>query len=467
VQRVLNPAARRADDSRELLSSRGAPSVEHVVFYTGLDGLPAFRRVESLNEAVSLIEYLRNAKNVNDTSVFALHAVPLEFRPYYRVDVPADAYEAVEEQLEGVVIEVADETDASAPHIALVPDLALETPAVAEPSTHDIPRLATEVTFDGIDRHPPVETPEGMVVPALAGDDEERLAAVVQLHPLADVPGADADAVAEIPETVVDDSDHLGALAELAAQVAEESSADAVDEEPVELRTEPELFAPEADVPAHVDVTVLELEVAEAEPDVAETDEAAAVAGDDTEHVPVEVLVMSDETISHLLAEQLPDAEASSVAEPVAESAIAPASEAVEPIALEPIAVDTIAVEPIGVDTIAVEPIAVEPIATDPIAVAGEPIAEPAAVVPVATPEPVAVAPVATPEPAPGVPGDHPEPAAAAGHSPIAVALDVPPLTEEELASVPDVPALPAARTVSPETGGRREGARTLGFFAR
>lgn len=450
--------------------------MEHVVFYTGLDGLPAFRRVESLNEAVSLIEYLRNAKNVNDTSVFALHAVPLEFRPYYRVDVPADAYEAVEEQLAGVVIEVADETDASAPHIALVPDLALETPAVAEPSAHDIPRLATEVTFDGIDRHPPVETPEGMVVPALAGD-EERLAAVVQLHPLADVPGADADAVAEIPETVVDDSDHLGALAELAAQVAEESSADAVDEEPVELRTEPELFAPEADVPAHVDVTVLELEVAEAEPDVAETDEAAAVAGDDTEHVPVEVLVMSDETISHLLAEQLPDAEPSTVAEPVAESAIAPAPEAVEPIALEPIAVDTIAVEPIGVDTIAVEPIAVEPIATEPIAVAGEPIAveptaaeptaEPAAVVPVATPEPVAVGPVATPEPAPGVPADHPEPAAAAGHSPIAVALDVPPLTEEELASVPDVPALPAARTVSPETGGRREGARTLGFFAR
>ncbi|MDQ1723719.1 MAG: hypothetical protein QOG52_747, partial [Frankiaceae bacterium] len=68
--------------------------MEHVVFYTGHDGLPSFRRVDSLNEAVSLVEHLRNSKNVSDTTVYAMSAVPLDFRPYYRAEVPAEAYDA-------------------------------------------------------------------------------------------------------------------------------------------------------------------------------------------------------------------------------------------------------------------------------------------------------------------------------------------------------------------------------------
>ena len=48
--------------------------MEHVVFYTGHDGLPSFRRVESLTDAVSLVEHLRNSQGKADMTVFALSA---------------------------------------------------------------------------------------------------------------------------------------------------------------------------------------------------------------------------------------------------------------------------------------------------------------------------------------------------------------------------------------------------------
>jgi hypothetical protein len=459
--------------------------VEHVVFYTGLDGVPAFRRVESLSEAVSLVEYLRNAKNVHDTSVFSLSEVPLEFRPYYRADVPTEAYDAVADDLPGVVIGVDAETDASAPHIALVPDLTLERPALEAVADVEVPRLAGETVFAGIDRHAAAEPPDGMFVPTLAVDDDARLATVVQLHPFDDAttdqvaeampvepaqehtpeptttdpepvepaeftqtPAVEASSVeapvvevAASEAAVEDDVDHLGALAELAAQVAEESATDAVDEEELELRTEPEAFAPEADVPAPIDVQALELEVADTEAELEEVATADTAPAVDTEPIPVEVLVVSDETISHLLAEQSPVA----TTMPVAAESLA-----VEPLAVEPVAAESLAVEPLAVEPVAAESLAVEPLAVEPSAV-----------------EPLAVEPLAAPEPAGGVPAEHLEPVAAAGHARIAVAVEVPALTEEELASVPDVPNLPAARTVSPESGTRREGARTLGFFAR
>jgi hypothetical protein len=65
--------------------------MEHVVFYPGPDGAPAFRRLASLDEAVRLVEHLRNVEGVTEVSVYALTPVPLSFRPYYRVEVPAEA----------------------------------------------------------------------------------------------------------------------------------------------------------------------------------------------------------------------------------------------------------------------------------------------------------------------------------------------------------------------------------------
>jgi hypothetical protein len=64
--------------------------MEHVVFHPGPDGAPAFRRFPSLEDAVRYVEHLRNIEGVTEVSVHALSAVPVSFRAYYRVEVPAD-----------------------------------------------------------------------------------------------------------------------------------------------------------------------------------------------------------------------------------------------------------------------------------------------------------------------------------------------------------------------------------------
>ena len=62
--------------------------MEHVVFFPASDGTPSFRRVPSLDEAVRLVEHLRNVEGLSTVSVHSLSDVPLAFRAYYRVEVP-------------------------------------------------------------------------------------------------------------------------------------------------------------------------------------------------------------------------------------------------------------------------------------------------------------------------------------------------------------------------------------------
>lgn len=62
--------------------------MEHVVFYPAHDGSPAFRRVATLEEAVRLVEHLRNVEDVAEASVHSLAEVPLAFRAYYKVELP-------------------------------------------------------------------------------------------------------------------------------------------------------------------------------------------------------------------------------------------------------------------------------------------------------------------------------------------------------------------------------------------
>jgi hypothetical protein len=89
--------------------------VEHVVFFPAHDGSPAFRRVADLDDAVRLVEHLRNIEGVNEVSCHALTEVPLAFRAYYRVEVPtgAEAPAPVQPVAEEVA-EVADLPDAVA-----------------------------------------------------------------------------------------------------------------------------------------------------------------------------------------------------------------------------------------------------------------------------------------------------------------------------------------------------------------
>lgn len=68
--------------------------MEHVVFYPSPEGAQAFKRVDSLDAAVSFVEHLRNSENITEFSVHALEWVPVTFRAYYHVELPVEAGEA-------------------------------------------------------------------------------------------------------------------------------------------------------------------------------------------------------------------------------------------------------------------------------------------------------------------------------------------------------------------------------------
>jgi hypothetical protein len=110
--------------------------MEHVVFFPAHDGSPAFRRVGSIEDAVRLVEHLRNVEGVSEVSVHALTEVPLAFKTWYRVEVPeaAPAEALAEAPVEAPVVY---EAPVEIAPIALVPEQSLETdvPVLAAPSS--------------------------------------------------------------------------------------------------------------------------------------------------------------------------------------------------------------------------------------------------------------------------------------------------------------------------------------------
>ena len=111
--------------------------MEHVVFFPAHDGSPAFRRVGNLQDAVRLVEHLRNVEGVSEVSVHALTEVPLAFKPYYKVEVP-----------EGETAPAAAPAPAPEPEVVDVPGLAPEVPApaavVAVPEQAEAPAEVVE-----------------------------------------------------------------------------------------------------------------------------------------------------------------------------------------------------------------------------------------------------------------------------------------------------------------------------------
>ena len=111
--------------------------MEHIVFFPGPDGAPSFRRLQSLDDAVRFVEHLRNVENVSEVSVHTLAPVPLAFRPYYRVEVPAGEA-VVEAAVEAAVEPVVEPLPA--PVEAIVP-------AQPEPVAEHVP--ASEPVVEG------------------------------------------------------------------------------------------------------------------------------------------------------------------------------------------------------------------------------------------------------------------------------------------------------------------------------
>jgi hypothetical protein len=108
--------------------------MEHVVFFPGHDGAPSVRRLPSLDDAVRFVEHLRNVEGVSEVSVHSLAPVPLSFRPYYRVEVPAGEPVA---ETPAAAVDVAAEPMAEAPA-----EVAAVVPAPSEPVGEHVPAPA-------------------------------------------------------------------------------------------------------------------------------------------------------------------------------------------------------------------------------------------------------------------------------------------------------------------------------------
>ena len=80
----------------------------HMVIFRDAEGKPGYHTAEGLDEAVRFVEELRNDREVSDTRVFAMQEVPIEFRPYWRVEVVAGATDEVVEP-EPAPVEVHEE----------------------------------------------------------------------------------------------------------------------------------------------------------------------------------------------------------------------------------------------------------------------------------------------------------------------------------------------------------------------
>ena len=125
--------------------------MEHVVFYPAHDGTPAFRRVASLEEAVRLVEHLRNVEGVDNVSCHALTDVPLAFRAYYRVEVPG----VVEAPVEAAVVPaqpVAEEVAPAEP-VAEVPSVVEDAPVAEAVEAAPQPEPEPELVAAGSNGH--------------------------------------------------------------------------------------------------------------------------------------------------------------------------------------------------------------------------------------------------------------------------------------------------------------------------
>lgn len=111
--------------------------MEHVVFFPAPDGAPVFRRVPTIEDAVRLVEHLRNVEGIGEVAVHPLGAeVPLAFRAYYRVEVPGAV--GAPEVPAAPVLEAPVQVAEQAPVLAVVAPAEVVAEASAEPTVEPV-----------------------------------------------------------------------------------------------------------------------------------------------------------------------------------------------------------------------------------------------------------------------------------------------------------------------------------------
>jgi len=58
-----------------------------MVVYRSADGRTGYFQAEDLDRAVAYVEHLRNVEAVDDSQLFRMEEIPIEFKTYYRVEI--------------------------------------------------------------------------------------------------------------------------------------------------------------------------------------------------------------------------------------------------------------------------------------------------------------------------------------------------------------------------------------------
>lgn len=63
--------------------------MSHMVIFQTPDGNPGYNQFETVEEAVSFVEKLRNDQGIDNARMFALEEIKFELKPYYKVELQA------------------------------------------------------------------------------------------------------------------------------------------------------------------------------------------------------------------------------------------------------------------------------------------------------------------------------------------------------------------------------------------
>jgi hypothetical protein len=63
--------------------------MSHLVIFKSAEGKQAYHQSSSLDEAVRFLEHLRNVERVEQARLYKLTEVPVEFKTYFRAELPS------------------------------------------------------------------------------------------------------------------------------------------------------------------------------------------------------------------------------------------------------------------------------------------------------------------------------------------------------------------------------------------
>ena len=90
--------------------------MSHLVIFKSAEGKQAYHQAAALDEAVRFLEHLRNGERVEQAKLFRLTEVPVEFKTYFRAELPGAGDPAPAPEVE--VEEPVEEHDVDDPAFA-------------------------------------------------------------------------------------------------------------------------------------------------------------------------------------------------------------------------------------------------------------------------------------------------------------------------------------------------------------